>query len=163
MDQRLEFVTDHQRGLYAMTELGRRHGVSRKTGYKLLARYAADGARGLAERSHAPHRCPHRIDDDLATLLVAARGVHPSWGPATLVQYLAPRHPRVAAWPAISTVADLLKRHDLVRPRRRRRPIVHALKEHHVGLEESDDGIWSLYLGAMLLGKIDEATMKVYG
>jgi hypothetical protein len=38
-----------------------------------------------------------------------------------------------------------------------------ALKEHHVGLEESDDGIWSLYLGSVLLGKIDEATMKVHG
>src|SRR5215207_6353515 len=125
MDQRLEFVTDHRRGLYTMTELCRRHGVSRKTGYKVLARYAADGARGLAERSHTPHRCPHRIADELAALLVAARRAHPSWGPAKLVQFLAPRHPRVPTWPAISTVADLLKRHDLVRPRRRRRPIVH--------------------------------------
>jgi hypothetical protein len=41
--------------------------------------------------------------------------------------------------------------------------LANALKEHHVGLEETDDGIWSLYLGAVLLGKIDEATMKVYG
>ena len=31
------------------------------------------------------------------------------------------------------------------------------------GLEESADGVWSLYLGSVLLGKIDEATMKVYG
>ena len=125
MDQRLEFVTDHQRGLYTMTELCRRHGVSRKTGYQLLARYAVDGARGLAERSHAPHHCPHRIADELAALLVAARRAHPRWGPAKLVQYLTPRHPRVDHWPAISTVADLLKRHDLVRARRRRRPVVH--------------------------------------
>ena len=41
--------------------------------------------------------------------------------------------------------------------------LANALKEHHVGLEESDDGVWSLYLGAVLLGKIDEATMRVYG
>jgi transposase InsO family protein len=125
MDQRLQFVTDHQRGLYAMTELCARHGVSRKTGYKWLARFAAEGARGLAERSHVPHDCPHRIADELAALLLAARRAHPSWGPAKLVQYLAPRHPGVGAWPAISTVADLLKRHALVRPRRRRRAIVH--------------------------------------
>ena len=26
-----------------------------------------------------------------------------------------------------------------------------------------DDGVWSLHLGPVLLGKIDEATMKVYG
>ena len=41
--------------------------------------------------------------------------------------------------------------------------LANALKEHHVGLEESDDGVWSLYLGSVLLGKIDEATMRVYG
>jgi len=41
------------------------------------------------------------------------------------VQYLAPRHARIATWPAISTVADLLKRHNHVAHRRRRRPIVH--------------------------------------
>jgi transposase InsO family protein len=125
MDQRLQFVGDHQRALFDMTTLCARYGVSRKTGYKWLARYAAEGARGLAERSHVPHHCPHRIADELAALLVAARQAHPTWGPAKLVQYLAPRHPRVRVWPAISTVADLLKRHALVRPRRCRRAIVH--------------------------------------
>ena len=41
--------------------------------------------------------------------------------------------------------------------------LANALKEHHIGLEESDDAIWSLYLGSVVLGKIDEATMRVYG
>src|SRR5687768_651447 len=115
MEQRMQFIVDHQRGLYPMAELCARHRISRKTGYKWLARYAAEGARGLVDRSHAPHACPHRIADELAALLLAVRLAHPRWGPAKLVQYLAPRHPRVAAWPAVSTVADLLKRHDLVR------------------------------------------------
>ena len=125
MDQRTQFIADHQRGLYAMTELCARYGVSRKTGYKWLARYAHEGPGGLAARSHAPHACPHRIDTALAAVLVGARRAHPSWGPAKLLQYLAPRHPGVGVWPAVSTVADLLKRAGLVRPRRRRRPIVH--------------------------------------
>ncbi|MFL5617276.1 MAG: hypothetical protein ACJ79A_02645, partial [Gemmatimonadaceae bacterium] len=46
-----------------------------------LLRYATEGARGLAELSHVPHRCPHRIVDELAALLLAARRAHPSWGP----------------------------------------------------------------------------------
>lgn len=125
MDQRLQFITDHQRNLYAMAELCARHGISRKTGYKWLTRYEREGVHGLAERTHAPHVCPHRIGDELATLLLDARRAHPSWGPAKLVQFLTPRHPGVDRWPAISTVADLLKRHALVRPRRLRRPIVH--------------------------------------
>ncbi len=125
LDQRLQFVADHQRGLYGMTELCARYAVSRKTGYKWLARYAAEGPAGLHDRSHAPHACPHAIPAALAELLVAARRAHPTWGPAKLVQYLAPRHPRVRAWPAVSTVADLLKRAGLVARRRRRRAVVH--------------------------------------
>jgi hypothetical protein len=38
-----------------------------------------------------------------------------------------------------------------------------VLKEHHVGLEEIADEFCSLYLGTVLLGKIVETTMKVYG
>ena len=125
LDQRLQFVAAHQRGLYTMTELCARYAVSRKTGYKWLARYAADGPAGLHDRSHAPHTCPHAIASGVAALLLAARRAHPTWGPAKLLHYLAPRHPRVPAWPAVSTVADLLKREGLVVRRRRHRPPVH--------------------------------------
>lgn len=124
MDQRTQFVADVQRGHFDMSTLCARYGVSRKTGYKWLHRYLAAGPEGLHDRSHAPHRCPHRIDDALAALLLEARRQHPRWGPAKLLHYLAPRHARVAAWPAVSTVADLLKRHGLVPRRRRRRPLV---------------------------------------
>jgi hypothetical protein len=41
--------------------------------------------------------------------------------------------------------------------------LANALKQHHVGLKETDDGVWSLYLGTVLLGHIDEREMKVYG
>ena len=41
--------------------------------------------------------------------------------------------------------------------------LANALKQHHVGLEETGDGVWSLYRGAVLLGRIDERTMKVHG
>jgi transposase InsO family protein len=108
-----------------MSELCARYAVSRKTGYKWLARYAAEGPAGLHDRSHAPHTCPHAIPPDVAELLLAVRQAHPTWGPAKLLQYLTPRHPRVATWPAVSTVADLLKRQGLVLRRRRRRPSVH--------------------------------------
>jgi transposase InsO family protein len=125
MDERLQFIADHQRGFYPMTELCARYGVSRKTGYKWLTRYNAEGPLGLRARSHAPHTCPHRIEAELAMLLCATRRAHPTWGPAKLLDYLTLRHPALHAWPAVSTVADLLKREGLVRPRRRRRRPVH--------------------------------------
>ena len=125
MDQRLQFVAEYQRGFCSMKELCARAAISRKTGYKWLERYERQGAAGLVERSHAPHVCPHRIETAIAAMFLAARRSHPTWGPGKLRQYLAPRHPRVEAWPAISTIADLLKRNGLVHRRRRRRPIVH--------------------------------------
>jgi len=34
--------------------------------------------------------------------------------------------------------------------------IDNVLKQHHIGLEETDDGIWSIYFGQVLLGRVDE-------
>jgi len=94
-------------------------------GYKWLARYDAEGRRGLADRSRAPHRCPHKLADRITELLVAAREAHPHWGARKLLAYLAPRHPQIDGWPAPSTAADLLARRGLVQHRRRRRAPVH--------------------------------------
>ena len=50
-----------------------------------------------------------------------------------------------------------------IRFRHRLLLLANALKQRHVRLEETGDGVWSLYLGAVLLGQIDERTMKVHG
>lgn len=34
--------------------------------------------------------------------------------------------------------------------------IANALKQHHIGLEEVADGIWSIYFGRVLLARLDE-------
>jgi hypothetical protein len=83
LDQRLQFVAAHRRGLYSMTELCARYAVRRKTGYAWLARYPEAGPAGLHDRSHPPHPCPHAISPRVATLLVAARRAHPTWGRAS--------------------------------------------------------------------------------
>src|SRR5204862_364944 len=98
MKERLHFVTDWDRRLYTVTELCARYGVSRKTGYKWLARYADVGVAGLAERSRAPHRCPHRIAPAVAAAIVETRRQHPSWGPRKLLVWLAVLRAR-QPWP----------------------------------------------------------------
>ncbi len=120
MDQLDRFITDHRPGLYHMTELRARYGISRKTGYKWLARFDQEGRAGLRERSHAPHRCPHQIADEVAEALCAVRRAHPSWGPAKLVDWLTLRRPGLPR-PAVSTAGDLLARQGLAKRRRRRR------------------------------------------
>ncbi len=70
MEQRERFIDDHQRGLYDMIELCARYAVSRKTGCNWLARYDAGGRAALGDRSRAPHRCPHKISQEVAELLL---------------------------------------------------------------------------------------------
>jgi putative transposase len=83
MKERMRFVAEAERGLYSMSELCARYGISRRTGYKWLERYEADGPAGLTERSRAPHHCPHRIDSGMTTAIVEARRQHPSWDRAS--------------------------------------------------------------------------------
>ena len=124
MNERMRFVTDWERDLYSMVELCERYGVSRKTGYKWLARYEREGPDGLRERSRAPHHCPHRISPAVAEAICAGRRQHPSWGPEKILLWLKRRHPTMAI-PAPSTAGDLLARRGLVKKRRRRRPHSH--------------------------------------
>ena len=53
-----------------MTELSERFGISRKTGYKWLNRFAKHGFDGLKERSRSAKHCPHRTDPKMVEQLV---------------------------------------------------------------------------------------------
>ena len=120
MKERMRFVAEAERGLYSMSELCERYGISRRTGYKWLDRYEVHGPAGLQERSRDPHHCAHRISAGMATAIVEVRRQHPSWGPRKLLAWLEERQ-AAEDWPAASTVGDLLKGRGLVQPRRRRR------------------------------------------
>ena len=50
LDERLAFVAACLRDEESMTALCQHHGISRKTGYKWLARWREDPERGLADR-----------------------------------------------------------------------------------------------------------------
>jgi hypothetical protein len=92
------------------------HGISRKTGYKWLARDAAEGAAGLADRSRARHMQSPVIAAEVAAQLRALRREWPSGGPRKLLARLALDHPERDR-PAASTVGDLLRRKGLSQQR----------------------------------------------
>ncbi|MFL5577905.1 MAG: IS481 family transposase [Gemmatimonadaceae bacterium] len=124
MDQRLQFVADAQRTDEPFAALCARVGIAPKTGYKWLARYAAEGPAGLAARSRRPHHSPSATPPEVVAALLALRARHPTWGGKKLVAVLARRQP---AWPRVapSTAAALLKRHGLILAPRRRRALGH--------------------------------------
>lgn len=116
---RFQFVTDLESGLYEMTELCEKYGISRKTGYKWAERYGSEGVEGLKDRSRAPKRRPAQTPTEVAQRLVQLRLKHPSWGPRKLLAWLE-KHEAERAWPAASTLGGILKREGLVLPSRRR-------------------------------------------
>lgn len=125
MLERSKFIAAHQSGLYSMTELCTRFGISRKTGYKWLARYDEGGAEALLDRSRAPKTCSHRTSERAAELIVSTRQKHPDWGARKILAYLEPRHAEIQL-PAASTATDLLRRRGLIKPRRsQRRKVEH--------------------------------------
>jgi transposase InsO family protein len=118
VDLRMQFVTRHRDG-ERMVDLCREFGVSRKTGYKIVERYERLGALGLLDQSRAPKTVRHRLSDEIAEFIVAARQAHPSWGGRKLRDVLIKQHPELA-FPAASTIGTLLKRRGLVQARKRR-------------------------------------------
>ena len=93
-------------------ELCRRFGMSAKTGYKWLGRYAKAGTAGLEEHSRRPARSPARTALAMEDHVVALREKHPAWGGRKISARLAALgHADV---PAPSTVTAILRRHGLL-------------------------------------------------
>jgi putative transposase len=126
MFEKVRFVLAHQDGLFSMTELCERFTISRKTGYKWLARYEEGGLEGLKEQSRAPHTCPHRIAAAAEPAILEARRLHPTWGARKLLPWLARKQPElVEVLPSPTAAAALLSQHGLVERQRRRRKAKH--------------------------------------
>jgi transposase InsO family protein len=120
LDATIGFVSACLEGEETMTALCQAFGISRQWGYELVRRYRTEGAVGLEPRSRAPHRPGRAMPAEIADAIIALRCGHPSWGPKKLRAILARRMPETA-WPAPSSMGDLLRREGLVRSRRRRR------------------------------------------
>ena len=138
--ERMKFVLEVKCGERTVAECCRLAGVSRKTGYKWLGRYDEGGLRALGDRSRAPRTHPNAVGLEVKAMLLDARRQHPNWGAVTLLEWFGRRHPEVAL-PAASTVAELLKREGLVKPRvRTRRTPPYTRPFAHAG---APNAVWS--------------------
>lgn len=90
-----------------------RFGVSRKTGYKWLARHREQPEVELADRSRKPARSPLRTGDEFERRVLEVRGEF-RWGARKIHAYLAARG---LTPPSVRTVHEILRRHDQIAPR----------------------------------------------
>jgi transposase InsO family protein len=139
MSERLKFIASYLEAEQSFSDLCRDFGISRKTGYKWVSRYDADGAVALEERSRAPHSHPNAVPPDVVESIVMLRRRHPRWGPRKLRVLLKQKRPRITP-PSTSTIGQILKRQNLVQPRRRRRrssPYGERLREY-----DAPNAVW---------------------
>lgn len=120
MSQRFEFVVLASQSGLALCELCRRFGISRKTGYKWLARYQTGGAEALADRSRRPHRSPRQVSPAVAAQVIALRQ-ETTWGGRKLRRRLQDLGGQ--AVPAASTCTAILRRAALLNADRAQGPL----------------------------------------
>src|SRR5258708_5878836 len=63
----------------SVTELSARFGVSRKTAYKWLKRFAKEGVEGMKDRSRRPEHTPGRTSCEVEAQVISMREAHPAW------------------------------------------------------------------------------------
>lgn len=120
MDERIRFVIRLKDG-ETMASLCREFGISRKTGYKILDRYAECGLEGLTDRARRPHRYANQLPEQVEMAIVAAKREKPSWGARKIRERLLRRLPHEVKVPARSTIHAILDRHGLVTRAKRSR------------------------------------------
>jgi transposase InsO family protein len=125
MESKVEFIREWETKELSFSELCRRPGISRQTGYTIVERFNGEGVEGLRERSRAPHHRPWEMEERMREAVIELRAEHPSWGPKKLRKVLEDE------WagcdlriPARSTIGELLDREGLIYRRRRREALV---------------------------------------
>jgi transposase InsO family protein len=138
MEEKLRFVFEYERKEFPMNELCSRFGISRETGYVTLRRYRQYGLKGLEELDRAPGCHPNQTSAEIERAVLELRQAHMSWGPRKLNKILKRDQPG-RAWPATSTIGEIVKRAGLVVPRKKRQrtepytePLAHALESNRV-------------------------------
>jgi len=119
MDQKVQLVSDWLSNYFSITDLSQKYGVSRKTIYKWLNRYNNHGPEGLIDQSRKPNNSPNRVADDILGLIIKEKLKNRKRGPKKIYHQLKRQYPDINL-PAPSTIGEQLRKHGLVKERKRR-------------------------------------------
>ncbi len=151
MDEKTSFIFEWESGESTVSVLCESFGISRTLAYRYIGRYLDHGRAGLVEQSRAPRRVWNRTAEDLEQAVVALRRRKPRLGALKLHELLREQFDR-RELPAASTIALILKRHGLVKKRRRVRRI---RETHPIFQAEGPNEIWSVdFKGEFRMGNM---------
>lgn len=140
MDQKLLFIADHLRTASTFKDLCWRYGISRKTGYKWVARYEDLGFEGMRNQTRKPHKQPLKTPFAVRKAILELRDRRDPPGPKKIQVLLRQKHPE---WdiPSKTTIYNILAEEGLIRSRRRRKRIP-AGQQPFSPVHEPND-VWS--------------------
>jgi putative transposase len=123
MEKRKEFVLKALSRSASITQLCDEYGISRKTGYKWIARFKQQGFDGLVDETRRPNGSPLETTAELTLEIIRQRQLHPTWGARKIQRVIERGLKPDAKAPSERTVGRVLKRSRLVKQRRKlRRP-----------------------------------------
>jgi putative transposase len=116
--QRLQLANEYLRQETSMTDLCKKFGISRKTGYKWVERFVKSGVDGLQDLSREPHnnkqQCFTSKQIDTAINLKCR---YRTWGPKKIIAKLYQLYPN-QTWPSPTRLYEIFKDHHLVTSKR---------------------------------------------
>lgn len=141
MDEKILFMADRLREICSFSELCERYGISRKTGYKWVARYQAAGIEGLDERSRRPHAPAGEIPYPIRKAIIELRNHGPEPLGPKKIQALLGRRFIDQPIPSKTSIYNILKREGQLEPRRRRRRV--QASPHRLSAATTPNELWS--------------------
>ena len=144
VSERLDFVRRWLDG-ERVVDLCHEFGISRKTAYKMRARFEELGPRGLFDLTRARKTQELRTPLEVEKVVLSVREKHPTWGPKKIYAWLLAREPGFKL-PCPATMGNILTRNHVVRRRMRRKtfmpygaPLREAVRPND-GIIRTDNG-----------------------
>ncbi len=144
---RMDFVMIARDPDASKSETCRQFGISRRTGYKWLRRYEAEGLMGLRDRCRRPMSSPLRASGDIVTDIVKLRGKREERfrGPKKIRALLLRRGTGPDEVPSVATIGRILRRAGLSERKGRGRPAKHLPTGVLTSSEKPND-VWTVDL-----------------
>jgi len=141
--RRLQLVKLALKNQESLSQVCRRFGMSRKSGYKWLARFQRGGLPGLRDRECRPHRSPRQISSEWVGRIRRLRRRYKSWGSRKLAARLGKEY-RGQAVPCARTIGNWLRRLKLSRRARRRSPAGPQLRRGSLTVARRSNHVWTV-------------------
>lgn len=120
MDQKLLFIADHLRKTANFSDLCQDYGISRKTGYKWIARYQQLGLEGLKDQSRCPKQHPLCTPFAVRKSIIELRKGHRDPPGPKKIRVLLEQNGS-SHIPSNTTIYNILRKEGLIHPQRRRK------------------------------------------